>query len=57
MALSALARLAPVLAGFTLLVRWGGWPAVTAALAGFLLARTVMLYRLRAIAPASEAKP
>ena len=55
--LSLLARLALVLAGFTLVVRWGGWPALAAALAGFLIARTVLVRRARAPAHPAEDQP
>lgn len=53
-ALSFLARLALVVAAFTFVVRWGGWPALAATLAGFLIARTVMVRRSRAVASKSE---
>ena len=55
--LSLLARLALALAGFTYVVRWGGWPALAAALAGFLIARTVLVRRARAPVPPAEDQP
>lgn len=45
-------RLAFALACFALLVRWGGWPALVAALVGWLAARTLLVRRLRAEKPA-----
>lgn len=41
-------RLAFALACFALLARWGGWPALAAALVGWLAARTLLVRRLRA---------
>jgi len=57
MPLSLLTRLALMLAGFMLVVRWGGWPGLSAALAGFLIARTVLVRRARVVPPVTAAKP
>ena len=57
MALGLIARLALALAVFVLAVREGGWPALAAALAGFLLARTVLVRRVRAAALEPEGPP
>jgi len=43
---SFLVRTAVILAGFYLLLA-GGWQQLTAALAGFLAARTLVTYRVR----------
>lgn len=48
MALSLLARLAVVLGALVLVVRSGGGPGLAAALAGFVLARTVLVRRAKA---------
>lgn len=53
---SMAARFALMLAGFTIAVRWGDWPALGAALAGFLLARAVIVRRVRAATPLPEDK-
>jgi F1F0 ATPase subunit 2 len=50
---SLAARLVLVLAGFVLLGRWGGGLAIGAALTGFIIARTVVVRRVRAAAPES----
>jgi F1F0 ATPase subunit 2 len=42
-AISLLLRVALAAAGFVLLARAGGWPALVAALLGFLAARTVIV--------------
>lgn len=47
MALSFLGRLATALAVFVLLARWGNWATLVAALAGFLIARAVLVHRVR----------
>ena len=47
MAMSMLVRLAAALAAFVFLARWGGLPALTGALLGFVVARTVFLRRSR----------
>lgn len=57
MVMSLLVRLALVLAVFVLLVRWGGWPALVAALAGFLIARTVLVRRAQTPLLKSEGQP
>ena len=44
---SYLLRLGMAGAMFVLLVRAGGWPALVSALAGFVIARTVMVRRVR----------
>jgi F1F0 ATPase subunit 2 len=44
---SYLVRLGVTFATFLLLVRVGGWPWAVSALAGFVLARTVMVRRVR----------
>lgn len=48
MALGFLARLLLTFAVLLLVVRWQGWPGLVAALAGFLVARTVFVARIRA---------
>jgi F1F0 ATPase subunit 2 len=45
MALGLLARFVLLLAVFVFAVRRGGWPALAAALVGFLVARTVVVRR------------
>jgi F1F0 ATPase subunit 2 len=52
--LSFAARVALLLAGLLLLSRWGGWPALVAALAGFLGARIAVVRALRPRAAAPE---
>jgi F1F0 ATPase subunit 2 len=47
-------RAALRLAGLLLLSRWGGWPALVAALAGFLGARIAVVRALRPRAAAPE---
>ncbi|HEY5633894.1 MAG TPA: ATP synthase subunit I [Burkholderiaceae bacterium] len=46
MAASLLGRIAVLLAGLLLLARWGGWLALGCALAGIVVARTLVLRRV-----------
>lgn len=57
MALSLLLRLGTVLAAFTVVVRWGDWPALLSALAGFVVARVLLVRRTRSPAPRPEHQP
>jgi F1F0 ATPase subunit 2 len=57
MAASLFLRLALVLVVFVMAARWGGWPALAAALAGFLAARVLLVRHVRALAPESEDRP
>jgi F1F0 ATPase subunit 2 len=50
-------RLALVLVSFALAVRWGGWPALVAVLAGFVAARSLLAHRLRADVVEAESSP
>lgn len=43
---SLIARMAVLLAGFYLVARWGGWLALSGALAGVVLVRSWMLRRV-----------
>ncbi len=43
---SLVARMAVLLAGFYLLARWGGWPALAAGLVGVVAARSWLLRRV-----------
>lgn len=57
MVLALLARLALAFAVFALVAKFGGAPALMAALAGFVLARTVLVRRARAPTPRPETPP
>lgn len=46
MAASLIGRMAVLLAGLFLLARWGGWLALGCALAGIVVARTLVLRRV-----------
>lgn len=52
MAVSLVGRMAVMLAGLFLLARWGGWLALGCALAGIVVARTLLL---RHVGPKSGA--
>ena len=54
-AVSALLRLAAALTTLTLLARWGGLPALVAALPGFVLVRTAFVRRMRPAPPQGPA--
>ncbi len=45
-AASIVARLALVVGSFLIVILWGSWPAVLAALVGFVAARMVLVRRL-----------
>lgn len=54
-AASIVVRLMLVLGSFVLVVFWGGWQALVAALAGFVIARMVLVRRLPG--PARQSGP
>ena len=56
-AANIVARFAFALGGFALVARWGGWPALAAAAAGFVVMRSVLLRRLTGPAPGRGGPP
>lgn len=54
-ALGFAARLVFAFAAFAMLARWGGWKAMVAGIAGFAIARTLLLRRLRT--PTGQRRP
>ena len=46
MAVSLIARLAVLLAGFYLMARWGGWPALVGGLVGVVAVRAWLVRRI-----------
>ncbi len=57
MAASLVLRLGILVAVFVWLARWGSWPALLAAAGGLVVARTVLVRRLRQPASTTEQRP